>query len=75
MYIPKNDPKNDPKTLERQTKILKFIADDPEVSISKLAEQLSVSYATAKRDIAKLVDANKLRRVGPKKGGYWEITQ
>lgn len=68
-----NDPKNDPKTFDRQMLILGIISEDPEVSIAKLSELLSVSYATAKRDIAKLVKTNKLRRFGPKKGGFWEI--
>ena len=53
--------------------ILGIIAEAPEVSIAQLAELLSVSYATAKRDIAKLVETNKLRRLGPKKGGSWEV--
>ena len=68
-----NDPKNDPKTFDRQMLILGIISEDPEVSIAKLSELLSVSYATAKRDIAKLVKTNKLRRFGPKKGGFGEI--
>ena len=76
MYIPKNDPendpKNDPKNLRRQYQILKIINEEADISISRLANILSVSYATIKRDISKLVEANKLKRIGPKKGGHWE---
>ena len=73
MYIPKNDPKNDPKNLKRQEQILKIIKEEADISISRLAEILSVSYATIKRDISKLAEMNKLKRIGPKKGGHWEI--
>jgi predicted HTH transcriptional regulator len=34
---------------------------------------LGMSLRTLERDAAKLVEAGKLRFVGPKKGGRWEV--
>jgi DeoR/GlpR family transcriptional regulator of sugar metabolism len=38
-----------------------------------LAERLSVSLVTIKRDINKLTELGIIRHVGPSKGGRWEI--
>jgi ATP-dependent DNA helicase RecG len=46
---------------------------DSQVTIAELAKHLSVTEKTIKRDIEKLRKAGKLERVGPDKGGYWEV--
>jgi Fic family protein len=67
---PLNDPLNDPK--KRLENILSFIKQDNYITTQKLAQKLDVSQKTVKRDIVKLKEQNKLKRVG-KKGGFWEI--
>jgi predicted HTH transcriptional regulator len=43
------------------------------ISIDQLAEKLNVTRRTIIRDIEKLKKAGVIKRVGPDKGGYWEI--
>lgn len=69
--VPKNVPKNVP--LKRLDKILRFIDKNRNITISELSLQLKVSDKTIKRDIAKLKDENRLKRVGSLKTGYWDI--
>jgi predicted HTH transcriptional regulator len=39
-----------------------------------LAGILKVSTRTIRRDIEKLKNMNKLKRIGSEKSGYWKIT-
>lgn len=67
-----DDAKNDAKNLTaRQMKILELIKATPTISLDKIAETLGVSAPTVDREIAKM--AHCLKRIGPKKGGRWEI--
>ncbi len=45
-----------------------------EVTIPELADKLNVNEKTIKRDIEKLRGQNKIKRIGPDKGGHWEVT-
>ena len=40
---------------------------------ASLAKHLDVSERTIRRDLASLQSLNILRRVGPDKGGHWEV--
>jgi ATP-dependent DNA helicase RecG len=53
--------------------LLPLFESRPEASLSELASVLGMSLRTLERDAAKLVEAGKLRFVGPKKGGRWEV--
>ena len=54
---------------------MESIKSNYQVSISDLALQTNVSKITVRRDIQKLKELNVIRRVGPLKGGHWEIVQ
>jgi Fic family protein len=69
--VPLTVPKNVP--LKRQDEILKLIKKDNNITILQLADILSVSDKTIKRDIAKLKNENKIIRIGSLKNGHWEI--
>lgn len=56
---------------ERQVAILEIIAENKSVSLNSLAESLGVAVKTIQRDIEKM--SKKVRRVGPDKGGHWEV--
>ena len=45
----------------------------PDATLAELSEATGLSLAGVKKDIRKLKDANLLRRVGPDKGGHWEV--
>jgi len=53
--------------------LLKFVSLYPDANYEGIAQALRVSPATVKRSIQKLKKANRLKRVGSKKTGYWDI--
>ncbi len=69
--VPLNVSKNVP--LKRMDKIIELMQENQEITIDQIAAVLGVSSKTIKRDIAKLKDQGKVRRVGSLKSGVWEI--
>lgn len=71
----KNVPKYVPKyvPLNRLTTILKLMEKDKHITIEQLAHKLNVSDKTIKRDIEKLKNEEKIKRVGSLKAGQWEV--
>ena len=69
--VPKNVPKNVP--LKRLDQIINLIKENKGMTIEQLAHECDVSTKTIKRDIAKLKEDGKLKRVGSLKAGHWEI--
>ena len=53
--------------------LLNTLKATPSADYQSLAEELGVSEATVKRNIQKLKQQNRIRRVGSKKTGRWEI--
>ena len=66
---------------ERQRKIYDIIASgrienvpvNVPVNVASLALALQVAEKTIKRDLYFLRDMGLIRRVGPAKGGHWEV--
>jgi ATP-dependent DNA helicase RecG len=54
-------------------KILALIAADPTITMNELAEQIGITPKGIEWQIRRLREAGRLRRVGPTKGGRWEI--
>ena len=54
-------------------KIIDLIKEDPYISTSKMAEIIGVDRRNIARNIKKLQEQGVVRRVGPDKGGFWEI--
>jgi len=67
----KNVPENVPEN--RLERIRNIMSRDNKISIPKLAKEMKVNEKTIKRDIEKLRKLNRIRRIGPDKGGHWEI--
>ncbi|MEA3544535.1 MAG: DeoR family transcriptional regulator [Thermodesulfobacteriota bacterium] len=55
--------------------LLNVIKADPTADYPMLAQTLGVSEATIKRNIQKLKQQNRMRRVGSKKTGHWEVIE
>lgn len=53
--------------------IIEKMVKNNKITSPELAEELNVNQKTIKRDINKLKKQRKIRRVGPDKGGYWEV--
>ncbi len=60
-------------TEDRRRSLIAHIRQEMDISINKLAAQLGVSRRTIIRDIDKLKHDGRLRRIGPDKGGHWEV--
>lgn len=53
--------------------ILVILRAEPELTAIKLAEQLAITPRTVERYLRLLQQKKKLLRVGPKKGGRWQV--
>ena len=59
---------------ENKIAILRLIIDDPYISKTDIANALGISYTAVGSNI-KAMRGKYLRRVGPDKGGFWEIIE
>jgi len=50
-----------------------FIAKNPRISKQKLANKIGISTTAIDKNIAKLKQKKLLKRIGPDKGGHWEM--
>ena len=60
-------------TERRLVSILKELNLNPKISYDQLGEKLGVTRMTIYRDIEILKQADKIKRIGPAKGGRWEV--
>ncbi len=58
---------------EKQAAVLEVIRTNPGVSRRRLAQSLSINPSAVQKHMAKLKHLGFIRRVGPDKGGRWEI--
>ena len=71
---PREKPREETREKTRD-KILALIAANPSISTNELAEQIGITPKGIEWQIQQLKRAGQLKRVGPKKGGRWEITE
>ena len=55
--------------------ILDTLNTNPNMTLADVAKQIGRALSTIERASSKLVREGKLRHVGAKKGGYWEVTK
>ncbi len=55
-------------------KLIELIRKNNKITRQELAEFIGVSIKGIDWNIAKLKEQGKLKRIGPDKGGHWEIT-
>ena len=56
-------------------KIIDLVKEDPYISTSRMADIIGIDRRNIARNIKKLQDQGIIRRVGPDKGGFWEIIE
>ena len=59
--------------VKRPDKIIDLLKYDSTLGASQIAKQLGVTSRTIQRDLEKLSKEGRIKRVGPDKGGYWEV--
>ena len=60
----------DEKTVE---KIWKLLESQPHLTFAGMVAALGITRSTIQKHVANLKAAGRLRRVGPDKGGRWEV--
>jgi predicted HTH transcriptional regulator len=54
-------------------KIIALIKEDPNISTQDMANIIGVDRRNIARNIKKLQENGIIKRIGPDKGGYWEV--
>ena len=65
------------KTVEKTTrtveKILKILSNTPSITVREMSEILGLSRRGVEEQIKSLKQKGVIRRIGPDKGGHWEV--
>jgi len=69
-HVVEGSGKSSGKTEEQ---ILAFLRELPAATIPELADKLGVTTRAVEKQISKLKKLGRLRRIGPAKGGRWEV--
>lgn len=70
----RNRPETDPKQEQAKT-ILDLIRENPYISRKQIAACLDIHESSARRRLDALQKQGRIGRIGPDKGGHWEITE
>ena len=54
-------------------KILRLLKQDPKMTIDQLSSEIGITARSIERNLKKLKETDRLRRIGPDKGGRWEV--
>ncbi len=64
------------KSIQKNSqKILDLVSENSCITISQLSEVIGITPIAIKKNIAQLKSAGRLRRVGPDRGGHWEVIE
>jgi predicted HTH transcriptional regulator len=56
-------------------KIMEMMRERPEITQSELAESLQISVKAVEKQVKNLREQGLIHRVGPDKGGHWEVIE
>jgi len=59
--------------VETQEKILAVLGNNPRLTLAEVAMQIGKSLSAVERATAKMVKDGRVKFVGPKKGGHWQV--
>ena len=61
------------RLVESQKEILRLISQNPYISKQELSNKIGISTTAIDKNISKLKQKGLLKRIGPAKGGHWEV--
>ena len=61
------------KITSKQFTVLNIIRSNPSISRNDLADKLGINVSAVRKHIDALRKKELLKRVGPDKGGHWEV--
>ena len=62
-------------SMKSDERLLKLLKEFPTASLPNMAEGIGLSVAGVRKVIDRLRAAGRIRRVGPDKGGHWEVVE
>lgn len=62
------------KLNKNEEKVFDLISKNNHITIPELAKRIKITTTAIENNIAKLKQKGLLKRVGPDKGGYWEVS-
>ncbi|MBR1916136.1 MAG: Fic family protein [Alphaproteobacteria bacterium] len=71
----KSEKSSQKNTQKSSQKILQLAAQNPNITTTEMAEALGISRRAVAKQIATLKENDQLRRIGPDKGGHWEVVK
>ena len=54
-------------------KIIEMMKENPETTIPMMAESLRLTTRAVEKNVARLQAKGVVKRIGPDKGGHWEV--
>ena len=58
---------------ETASQIFSLLSKSPELTAPSMAQRLGLTTRAVEKQLAKLKEQGRLRRIGPNKGGHWEV--
>jgi ATP-dependent DNA helicase RecG len=58
---------------DNQRLILESLKNNPFISLSQLSKSIGISQTAIEKNISKLKEIGLIKRIGPAKGGHWEV--
>ena len=56
-------------------KIVELLQSDPTITIARLAQDIGITDRAIKKQLERLRAEGRIRRIGPDKGGHWEVVE
>ena len=66
---------NREKPIKSREKIIVLLSQDNSLSAAALAERIGITPKAVEKHIARMKAEGILKRIGPDKGGYWQVTE
>lgn len=66
---------NREKPIKSREKIIVLLSQDNSLSAAALAERIGITPKAVEKHIARMKAEGILKRIGPDKGGYWQIME
>lgn len=66
---------NREKTIKGREKIIVLLSQDNSLSAAALAKRIGITPKAVEKHIARMKAEGILKRIGPDKGGYWQIME
>jgi len=63
------------RVTSNQEKIIALMRTQPGISTAAISDAIGISKRKTEENIRKLREAGLVRRIGPAKGGYWEVAR